>query len=277
MNILITGSSGYLGRFIMKHIDRKKYGNIICLINSEKRYKENDFLYKNCKIYKGDISNKEFVKDIFSENKIDFVIHTAAMKYIDTCEKFQQQCIDTNIIGTLNICEQAKKHNVKNVITISTDKANNPGCLYGISKLASERITISHGYSVYQGVNFWNSDGSFTQKWKTIIKNKETVNLYNDKHIRFFSDPNDTALEILSLVENNNIVRNCVNYPSKCWKIKIVDIFNILKDQYPDIEFIVKSSEENNFDKTEEEINEFTKVEELNNEKLKELLIYIFK
>ena len=43
------------------------------------------------------------------------------VEYIDTCEKFQQQCIDTNIIGTLNICEQVMKHNVKNVLTISTD------------------------------------------------------------------------------------------------------------------------------------------------------------
>ena len=186
MSILITGSSGFLGRQIMKSINRKLYKNIICIIHSEKRYKENDFLFENCKVYKGDISDKDFISNIFSENKIDYVIHAAAMKYIDTCEKYQNDCINTNIKGTLNICYQAKKHNVKNVLTVSTDKANNPSCLYGISKLASERITISHGFSVYQGINFWNSDGSFLQKWKSALKQEKPVILYNKKHIRFF-------------------------------------------------------------------------------------------
>jgi len=271
--ILITGSSGYLGRFLLLNINKSKFTKIICLINSEKRYKENDFLYKDCIIYKGDIANKDIIKEIFSDNKIDYVIHAAAMKYIDTCEQFQQQCINTNITGTLNICDQAKKHNVKNVLTVSTDKANNPSCLYGISKLASERITLSHGFSVYQGVNFWNSDGSFLQKWKTSICSEFDVTLYNDNYIRYFSDPNDTTNEILSLLINNN---NRVNYPKKCFKIKIIDVFNILKEKYQNINFKIMSSKENEFDKMEEEINVETNVEILNSDKLKELLNKIF-
>lgn len=271
--ILITGSSGYLGRFLLLNIDKNKFTKIICLIYSEKRYKENDFLYQDCLIYKGDISNKDLIRQIFSENNIDYVIHAAAMKYIDTCEKFQQQCINTNITGTLNICYQAKKYNVKNVLTVSTDKANNPSCLYGISKLASERITISHGYSVYQGVNFWNSDGSFTQKWKSALNNNECITLYNDKHIRYFSDPHETAKEMLELVEINN---NKINYPEECWKIKIVDVFNILKNKYPNNSFQIKSSKENDFDKVEEEINSSTKVIILEEKELKNLIFNIF-
>lgn len=273
MNILITGSSGYIGRFILKHINRNKYTKIICLINSEKRFKENEYLFKDCLIYKGDIGNKKFIQEIFNENKIDFVIHTAAMKYIDTCELFQQQCIDTNITGTLNICKYAKKNNVTNVLTISTDKANNPGCLYGISKLAAERITISHGYSVYQGVNFWNSDGSFTQKWKSTLNNNERITLYNDKHIRYFSDPHETAKEMLELVETNN---NKINYPKECWKIKIVDVFNILKEKYSNSLFEIRSSKENDFDKVEEEIHESTNVTILQDEQLKKLVFQVF-
>lgn len=271
--ILITGGSGYLGRFLLLNINKTKFTKIICLINSEKRYKENDFLYQDCLIYKGDIANEELIKQIFSENKIDYVIHAAAMKYIDTCEQFQQQCINTNITGTLNICDQAKKHNIKNVLTVSTDKANNPSCLYGISKLASERITLSHGFGVYQGVNFWNSDGSFLQKWKTSILSKFDVTLYNDKHIRYFSDPNDTANEILNLVVNNN---NKVNYPQKCFKIKIVDVFNILKNKYNEVNFKIMASKENEFDKVEEQINQETQVEIPSLDKLEELLNKIF-
>lgn len=272
MNLFITGGSGYIGRFIFQHLFNK-FDKIILLINSEKRFKENEFLYENCIIYKGDIGDKNLIKEIFQDNKIDYVIHAAAMKYIDTCQKFQRQCIETNIIGTLNVCEYAKKYNVKNVLTISTDKANNPGCLYGVSKLTSEIITLSHGFNVYQGVNFWNSDGSFLQKWKTAITNKEPVILYDNKHIRYFSEPNETANEILDLVLNCN---NKINYPSRCFKVKILDVFNILKEKYKDHNFICKKSEENEFDKIEEEINELTKVEEISFEKLKILIDLIF-
>ena len=272
--LFITGSAGYLGRFLLLNIKKYNFKNIICIINSEKRYKESEFLFKKCKIYKGDIKNENLIQQIFMENKIDFVIHAAAMKYIDTCEIFQKECINTNIIGTLNICRQAKKYNVKNVLTISTDKANNPSSLYGISKLASERITLSHGFSVYQGVNFWNSDGSFLQKWKTSIARNFDVILYNDKHIRFFSMPHDTANEILNLVINNN---NNVNYPKKCFKLKIIDVYNILKDKFKDINFKIEYSKENNFDKIEEEINKDIIVENISLNKLKELLNNIFK
>ena len=118
MNLFITGCSGYIGRFILEIIDRKKFNKIICLINSEKRYKENDFLFKNTIVYKGNIKDSDLIESIFKENNIDYVIHAAAMKYIDTCEIFKRECIDTNIIGTLNICEFARKYNVKNVLPI---------------------------------------------------------------------------------------------------------------------------------------------------------------
>ena len=273
--LLLTGASGYLSRFLLLNIDRLIFKKVICLIYSEKRYKENDFLFENCLVYKGDISDKSFVEKIFNENEIDFVIHTAAMKYIDTCEKFQRCCINVNAIGTLNICEQAKNKNVKNVLTISTDKANNPSSLYGISKLASERITISHGFSVYQGVNFWNSDGSFIQKWKSSIRSKKNVILYNENHVRFFSNPFDIAKQIFELVIINN---NKINYPNFCWKIKIIDVFNILKNKYNNVSnFIIKKSEENNFDKIIEEISDEIEIIELNHDKLLDLIDEIFK
>jgi len=45
MSILITGANGYLSRFILKHIDREKFNNIICLIHSEKIFKNSIILF----------------------------------------------------------------------------------------------------------------------------------------------------------------------------------------------------------------------------------------
>ncbi len=252
MSILITGANGYLSRFILKHIDREKFNNIICLIHSEKIFKENFFLYDNCKIYKGDISNENFIREVFEDNTIDYVIHTAALKYIDNCELFQKDCIITNMLGTLHLCKYSKKYKVTNLLTISTDKANNPSSLYGISKLGSEHITLSHGFSVYQGVNFWNSDGSFMQKWKTAIKNNKEIILYDKNYVRHFIMPNDIAKEILDLVLTNN---NKINYPEYCYEIKLLDIFEILKEMSPTSKFIIQSGT-NSFEKYIEDINE---------------------
>jgi len=273
MNILITGSSGYLSRFLLKHIDRNKYNKIICLIHSEKIYKENFFLYENCIIYKGNISDENFIKEIFENNIINYIIHTAALKYIDNCEIFQKDCINTNMIGTLNLCKYAKKYKVINLLTISTDKANNPSSLYGISKLGSEHITLRHGFSVYQGVNFWNSDGSFLQKWKTAVKNNKNIILYNKKYIRHFVMPNDMAKEILKLVLNNN---NKINYPEKCYEIKLIDVFDILKELYPNENFIIKGNK-NSFEKFIEDINENISILYLNKKELKILVEIIYK
>lgn len=252
MNILITGANGFLSRFILKHINRNKYKKIICLIHSEKIFKENYFLYENCDIYKGDICNENFIKEIFDNNKINYVIHTAALKYIDNCELFQKNCIDTNMLGTYYICKYCKKYKITNLLTISTDKSINPTSLYGITKLGAEHITLSHGYSVYQGVNFWNSDGSFLQKWKTALKRNKNIILYDKKFVRYFSMANDIAKEILELINVNN---NKINYPKFCYKIKLLDIFNILKEIRPNGKFIIKEEKKNDFEKYIEEIN----------------------
>ena len=66
-------------------------------------------MYKNLKIYYGSIEDEKFVKTIFDENKIDCVIHCAAIKYIDICEENMNECIKVNITGTYNLCHQAKK------------------------------------------------------------------------------------------------------------------------------------------------------------------------
>ena len=269
MNILITGSNGYLSRFLLKNINRKKFLNIICLIHSEKTFVENSFLYDNCKLYKGDISDENFIREIFQENQIDYVIHTAALKYIETCEIYQKDCITTNMLGTLNLCKFCKKHKIKNLLTISSDKANNPTSLYGISKLGSEYITLSHGFSVYQGVNFWNSDGSFIKKWKAAINNNKEIILYNEKYIRNFTLPDVMAKEILELVINNN---NKINYPKHCYQIKLLDVFNILKEMYPSCNFILQS-QKNSFEKYVEDIHKEISIIKLSQTELKELIL----
>ena len=125
---------------------------------------------------------------------------------------------------------------------------------------------MSHGFSVYQGVNFWNSDGSFLQKWKTALQNKEEVILYDEKYIRHFAMPDDIAKDILMFVLNNN---NKINYPKKCYEIKVLDVFNIFKELFPNEKFVIKGNK-NKFEKYIEDINEQIKILYLSHDELKE-------
>ena len=90
------------------------------------------------------------------------------------------ECIKTNINGTENIV-RAIENKVKKIITLSTDKACNPINLYGASKLAADKITISaNNYvgnsktklSVVRYGNVINSRGSVIPFLKNVLKKK---------------------------------------------------------------------------------------------------------
>ena len=84
MVVLITGGTGSLGIELQK----------IFLENISPTHKELD------------ITNKEQVKKIFQQNKIDTVIHTAAITKIRKCEDDKQLAWDVNVKGTKNLIDE---------------------------------------------------------------------------------------------------------------------------------------------------------------------------
>ena len=63
------------------------------------------------------------MKDAFCTNKVDVVIHTAALKHVEICNYNPNEAIKTNIYGTQNIVNASIENKVKNFMHISTDKA----------------------------------------------------------------------------------------------------------------------------------------------------------
>ena len=76
--ILITGSEGNIGKYLVRHFE-KKYPDFR-IIRVKLKEHENE-PYKQGNLYCGDLSDDAFVKKIFEENKIDYVIHAAARLY----------------------------------------------------------------------------------------------------------------------------------------------------------------------------------------------------
>lgn len=71
---------------------------------------------------------------------VDYVIHAAAVKQVDTAEYNPDECIKTNVDGAQNVIDACLENDVKGVVALSTDKACAPINLYGATKLVSDKL-----------------------------------------------------------------------------------------------------------------------------------------
>ena len=112
--------------------------------------------------------------------KVDYVVHAAALKQVPACEYNPFEAVKTNIMGAQNIIDSSMNSTVVKVVALSTDKAAAPINLYGATKLASDKLFISANnfrgdrnikFSVVRYGNVMGSRGSvipfFKQQKKT--------------------------------------------------------------------------------------------------------------
>ena len=123
-NILITGGAGFLGLNIATELI--KNGNDIIIIDDLK----NSYVAhikslikkhkKHIRFYKGDVCNKNEMRPVFTENKIDYVLHLAALKYVAESIRKPKKYRENNI-GALNtILDLAEEFNIKKFAFSST-------------------------------------------------------------------------------------------------------------------------------------------------------------
>lgn len=158
MNILVTGGAGYIGSHTCIELLENGYGVVVidnlCNSDEEAVKRVEKIAGKKLKFYKGDICDAQILKKIFTENKIDAVIHFAGLKAVGESVSIPLAYYQNNIGGTLTLCEAMKNADVKNMIfsssaTVYGDPASvpvrenfpvsatNP---YGQTKLMIERI-----------------------------------------------------------------------------------------------------------------------------------------
>jgi len=170
MNILITGGAGFIGSNLCEILLAEN--NVICIDNFNDYYspiikKENikNFqLHKRFKLYEGDIRDKEYLNYIFSENNIDIIIHLAAMAGVRNSIEKPDLYFDVNLMGTLNVLEAMRNHNIINMIFASSssvygnnrtvpfsesDNIDSPISPYAASKKSCELLcyTYHHLYN----------------------------------------------------------------------------------------------------------------------------------
>jgi dTDP-glucose 4,6-dehydratase len=110
---LITGGAGFIGSNFIKYM-LKQYGTNINLIVLDKltyagNLKTLEMELEHIHFIKGDICDQELVKDIFAKYEIDYVINFAAESHVDRSIENPQLFLQTNILGTQNLLDAAKK------------------------------------------------------------------------------------------------------------------------------------------------------------------------
>ncbi|RJQ37748.1 UDP-glucose 4-epimerase GalE [Candidatus Microgenomates bacterium] len=151
MKILVNGGAGYIGSFMVRRLLDDGYEVLVA--DSLERGHES-FLDSRSKFIKGNLLDKSFVKDLFSNNQINGVIHFAG--YISMAESVENPSIyfENNVFAVLNVLEEMGKNNVKNLIFSSTagvygnpikvpiteEHPKSPTNPYGESKLMVEKI-----------------------------------------------------------------------------------------------------------------------------------------
>lgn len=88
----------------------------------------------------GSIRDVDRLRNAFE--RVDVVLHAAAMKQIPTCEYNAFEAIQTNVIGARNIIAAALDRGVERVLNLSTDKSVNPVSVYGATKLLAEKLFL---------------------------------------------------------------------------------------------------------------------------------------
>lgn len=212
-NILITGGGGTIGSEICRQISSFNPKKIIIFDNCENNVHEiqQEILskYKNnfeFIVSVSSIREQDRVDDIFHKHKPDIVFHTAAYKHLSLMEKNPLEAIRTNIFGTINIVEAAKKYKVNKVIFTSSDKAVNPTCIMGFTKRISEiyisHIAYKHNIS-YTSVRFGNvlgSSGSVFSIFSRQIKNGGPITVTHPDVTRYFMTIQEAAHLVMQVV-----------------------------------------------------------------------------
>jgi UDP-N-acetylglucosamine 4,6-dehydratase len=231
MNYLITGGTGSFGSaFIKAHVSSEVRITVYSRDwVKQKQLRDELGNPSNIRWIIGDIRDKERLKHAM--DGVDIVIHAAAIKCIEACEKNPTECLNTNVIGTQNVIDAMEySYTVKKAILISTDKAVMPINTYGASKKMAEKLWLKAGYSVCRYGNVIGSAGSVLPLYRKMITDGvESLPVTDTRMTRFWYPMEDAV----------KLVKDAIDYYSpeamhipRIPSIRIVDLCTALDMPY---------------------------------------------
>lgn len=193
--MLITGGTGFLAKGLVKQLLADGCRRI-CL------YSRGEYAQARMRAeFDDDPRLRWLIGDVRDASRLEramercsTVIHAASLKRIEVGAYCPEEFVKTNVIGTMNVIEAARKAAVDRVVFVSSDKAFEPVSPYGQTKALAESLVLTadattpYGprYSCVRYGNIWNSTGGILPTWREILKTGDTVPVRNPEATRFF-------------------------------------------------------------------------------------------
>jgi UDP-N-acetylglucosamine 4,6-dehydratase len=231
-SVLITGGTGSLGKALIKHL--LKFTNVrriaifsrdeLKQLNLRKELNDNPRL----RWFLGDIRDIDRLKRAL--HGVDYVIHAAALKQVDTGEYNPMEFIKTNVLGSQNVIDAAIETGVKKVVALSTDKASSPINLYGATKLTADKLFVaannysfSYGttFSVVRYGNVMGSRGSVIPYFKEIAEQGNPLPITDMRMTRFLISINQAVNFVIDSFE---MMSGGELFVPKIPSIKVIDL-----------------------------------------------------
>jgi UDP-N-acetylglucosamine 4,6-dehydratase len=235
-SVLITGATGSLGKSLLEYFLKETKVRRIA-VYSRDELKQHDLRshFQNdsrLRWFLGDIRDLERLKRAF--HGVDYVIHAAALKQVDTGEYNPMEFIKTNVLGSQNVIDAAIESGVKRVVALSTDKASSPINLYGATKLTADKLFVAaNNYSFTYGTTFsvvrygnvMGSRGSVIPFFQEIASRGETLPITDLRMTRFWIS---IAAATKFVVDSLELMTGGELYVPKIPSMKIVDLANAI-------------------------------------------------
>lgn len=176
--VLVTGAGGSIGSELCRQLMKFSPSELIMLDRDESGLHGVQMsivghgLLDSNEVVLADIRDTSALDRIFAERRPQVVFHAAALKHLPMLEQYPSEAWETNVVGTLNVLEAARKVDVETFVNISTDKAANPVSALGRSKRLAEKLTAWAASSTgraYLSVRFGNVIGSRGSMLPTFI------------------------------------------------------------------------------------------------------------
>lgn len=137
MKALVTGGAGFVGRYLVKELVKRKIKTTV--IDQAPVEEARNFFPPGTPYVEGDILDLDSLKK--SMKGCDLVFHTAAIADIDETRKNPVKTMNVNVIGTVNCLEAARKAGIKRFLYASSVYASGSrGSFYRVSKQAGESL-----------------------------------------------------------------------------------------------------------------------------------------
>ncbi|MBR1729070.1 MAG: UDP-glucose 4-epimerase GalE [Selenomonadaceae bacterium] len=214
MAILVCGGAGYIGSHAVHQLVDKGE-EVVIVDNLQTGHR--GAINPKAKFYEGDIRNSEVLDKIFTENKIEAVIHFAANSLVGESMKKPLLYFNNNVYGMQILLESMVKHNIDKIVFSSTaatygepervpimeEDRTFPTNTYGETKLTMEKmmkwVSLANGVR-YVSLRYFNAAGALDDGSIGEDHHPEThliplilqVPLGKRDHITIFGDDYDT-------------------------------------------------------------------------------------